>query len=110
MAFIPLVAFVVVLVAWGGPVVLLFAERTRFLAPWILVFAVSGTGAAYVLGGAEEGAAVGILSAPSVVAVLIYLLLCWGFRSRVHLAPHRRTASGRAPRGPHGSPTPTKDA
>ncbi|MFJ4873741.1 hypothetical protein ACIP93_00745 [Streptomyces sp. NPDC088745] len=91
MSFAPFIAFAVILLAWGGPIVLLFAERTRFLAPWLLALAVSGTAAAYALGGTEVGNMVGILCGPSVVAVLIYLILRWGFRSSPRTAQSRRT-------------------
>ncbi|MFJ6699972.1 hypothetical protein ACIQM4_28495 [Streptomyces sp. NPDC091272] len=80
MVYVLIAGFIVVLVSWGGPIVLLFAERTRFLAPWLLALAVSGTAAAFAFGGADDGTTMAILSAPSAVAVLIYGLIRWGFR------------------------------
>ncbi len=106
MVFVLVAWFAVLLLAWGGPVVLLFSERTRFLAPWLLLLAVSGTGTAYALGGTAEGGTAAVLSAPGVVAVSIYLLLCWGFRSRVRVLPHRRPDSGRTSGRSHRGFTP----
>ncbi|GHH55922.1 hypothetical protein [Streptomyces candidus] len=88
-------AVAVLLLTWAGPIVLLLAARTRFLAPWLLAVAVTGIAAAYALGSAETGSMAMVFFGPSVVTVLIYLGLRWGFRESPRTGENGRTLRSR---------------